>query len=235
MVTIYNEDEIQIMKEGGVKLALVMDGLKTFLKPGLTHHAIEMESRRLIESVDATSGTIGYQTRKIDPPFPCATCISVNSHVAHGIGYENETVIKEGDLVSLDVIIVWKGMFIDNCRSYLIGESTEERKKLLECSYEATQAAIKAAVVGNTTNDIGVAAEKCAREYGFKTVKELGGHGVGKKIHMERFVPSFGGSGYAEPSNRLLAQEIGESSFLMTDGRSKPKTVQIHLSLKRQC
>jgi len=157
MVTIYNEDEIQIMKEGGEKLALVMDGLQAFLKAG------------------------------------------VNSHVAHGIGYENETVIQEGDLVSLDVIIVWKGMFIDNCRSYLVGESTQERKKLLECSYEATQAAIKAAVIGNTTNDIGVAAEQCAKSYGFKTVKELGGHGVGKKIHMEPFVPSFGGSGYAEP------------------------------------
>ncbi len=199
MVTTYNEQEIAIMTEGGVKLAEVMRGLKTFLKPGVTHHDIEIESRRLIESVGAQSGTIGYQTKKSDPPFPCATCISVNSHVAHGIGYENKTVIQEGDLVSLDVIIIWKGMFIDNCRSYLVGESTPERKKLLECSYEATQAAIAAARVGNTTNDIGVAAEECARKYGFKTVKELGGHGVGHKIHMDPFVPSFGGSGYAEP------------------------------------
>ena len=67
------------------------------------------------------------------------------------------------------------------------------------CGREATNAAIKAAVIGNTTNDIGVAAEKVAKSYGFGTVKELGGHGVGKKIHMEPFIPNFGGSGYATP------------------------------------
>lgn len=187
------------MKEGGEKLAWVMKHLQKILQPGVTQHEIEMESRRLIEEVGATSGTIGYQTKKSDPPFPCATCISVNNHVAHGIGYMNNSVINEGDLISLDIIIVWKGMFVDNCRSYLVGEATPERKKLLECSREATQAAIGAAVLGNTTDDIGRAAEKVARSYGFQTVKELGGHGVGEQIHMEPFVPSFAGSGYATP------------------------------------
>jgi len=199
MITIYNQQEIEIMTEGGVKLSQVMSGLKDFLKPGITHHDIEMESRRLIQEVGATSGTIGYQTKKSDPPFPAATCISVNSHVAHGIGFNNDTIIQDGDLVSLDVIIVWKGMFVDNCRSYLIGNSTPERQKLLNCSYDSTQAAIEAAVVGNTTDDIGAAAQKVAKSHGFQTVKELGGHGVGKEIHMEPFVPSFAGSGYATP------------------------------------
>jgi len=161
MVKIYNQEEIEIMTEGGQKLAEVMLGLKNFLQVGVTYHEIEMETRRLIQEIGATSGTIGYQTQKSDPPFPCATCISVNSQVAHGIGYKNETLVQEGDLVSLDVIIVWKGMFIDNCRSYIVGESTIERERL--------------------------------------AVKELGGHGVGEKIHMEPFVPSFGGSGYATP------------------------------------
>ena len=199
MVKIHNQEEIEIMTEGGQKLAEVMLGLKNFLQVGVTYHEIEMETRRLIQEIGATSGTIGYQTQKSDPPFPCATCISVNNQVAHGIGYKNKTLVQEGDLVSLDVIIVWKGMFIDNCRSYIVGESTTERERLVQCSYESTRAAIKAAVIGNTTNDIGVAAERVATSYGFKTVKELGGHGVGENIHMDPFVPSFGGSGYATP------------------------------------
>lgn len=197
MVTTYTTEEIEIMKEGGEKLSWILSQLGNTLESGMTHHDIEMKCRELITEVGAESGTIGYQTRKEDPPFPAATCISVNSHVAHGIGYENQTVIEEGDLVSLDVIIIWKGMFVDICRSYLVGESTPERKKLLQCSRESTNAAIKAAVIGNTTDDIGRAAEKVAKSYGFDTVKELGGHGVGKEIHMDPFVPSFAGSGYA--------------------------------------
>ncbi len=197
MVTIYNDKEIAIMKEGGEKLSWIMSELEKYLDVGLTYHDIEMKTRSLIDEIGAESGTIGYQTRKQDPPFPAATCISVNNHVAHGIGYENQTLVEEGDLVSLDVIIIWKGMFVDICRSYVVGEPTAEQRKLLECSRAATDAAIAAAVVGNTTDDIGAAAEAVAQNYGFKTVKELGGHGVGKKIHMEPFVPSFKGSGYA--------------------------------------
>lgn len=197
MATIYNTQEQEIMTKGGEKLSWILTELSEHLRPGMSHHDIEMKCRALIEMVGAKSGTIGYQTRKSDPPFPAATCISVNSHVAHGIGYQNETVIQEGDLVSLDVIIVWKGMFVDICRSYLVGESVPERKKLLQCSRACTNAAIKAAIVGNTTDHIGRAAEKVAKSYGFDTVKELGGHGVGREIHMEPFVPSFGGSGYA--------------------------------------
>ena len=198
-VTTYTLDEIDIMKEGGAKLSWIMAQLENFLEVGVTYHDIEMKCRALIAEVGATSGTIGYQTRSEDPPFPAATCISVNNAVAHGIGYENQTKVEEGDLVSLDVIIVWKEMFVDTCRSYIVGESTEERKTLLQCSREATDAAVAAAVVGNTTNEIGSAAEMVAKKYGYKTVKELGGHGVGKEIHMTPFVPSFAGSGYATP------------------------------------
>lgn len=198
-VTTYTEEEISIMREGGVKLSWIMSELEKYLEVGITYHDIEMKCRELIAEVGATSGTIGYQTRPEDPPFPAATCISVNNAVAHGIGYENETTVEEGDLVSLDVIIVWKGMFVDTCRSYIVGESTEERKTLLKCSRVATDAAVAAAIVGNTTDDIGAAAERIAKDYGYKTVKELGGHGVGKEIHMTPFVPSFAGSGYATP------------------------------------
>lgn len=198
-VTIYNKEEINIMRDGGIILAGIMRDLGNALTPGMSYHDIEMKCRELIASAGATSGTIGYQTRKADPPFPASVCVSVNDSVAHGIGYENETVIKEGDVVSLDVIIVWKEMFVDTCRTYIVGETTEERKRLVECARRSTDAAIKAATLGNTTDDIGAAAAAVAKEYGFQTVKELGGHGVGREIHMSPFVPSYKGSGYATP------------------------------------
>ena len=176
-----------------------MADLQKSLYVGMSYHEIEMTARRLIENAGATSGTIGYQTRSSDPPFPAAVCVSVNDSVAHGIGYENETVIREGDIISLDVIIVWKKMFIDTCRTYIVGETSSKREKLVKAARASTDAAIQAAVIGNTTDEIGAAAEQVAKEHGFQTIKELGGHGVGREIHMSPFVPSYKGSGYATP------------------------------------
>lgn len=199
-ITFYTPEEIAIMREGGAVLSRITTELLEWAQPGKTYHEIEMKAREIIEKHGAKTGTIGYKTQPQDPPFPGAVCISVNNIVAHGIGFNDHTKLNEGDILSLDIIIIWKEMFVDICRSKIVGNNaSEERKKLVECARATTDAAIKAAMPGKSTEDIAIASELTARGYKFMTIKELGGHGVGKKIHMPPFVPSFKGSGYNTP------------------------------------
>ncbi len=220
-IRIYTKDEIDIMREGGAVLSRIATELIDWLKPGIKYHDIEMKGRELIHTYGAKSGTIGYKVEEQDPPFPGAVCISVNDTIAHGIGVGDASVLNEGDIISVDIIIIWKGMFVDICRSTTIGQQvSDERKKLLIAARETTDAAIMAAVIGNTTDDIGAISEFTARTHHFTTIKELGGHGVGEQIHMPPFVPSFKGSGYRTPlkPGMILAIEpiVGAGDWRMT-------------------
>jgi len=186
----YTNDEIAILREGGKKLAWIMLELEKYLEAGIKVESIEKKTRDLIAEVGATSGTIGYTPRGASFPFPSAVCTSINEGIAHGISKDNKRQLKNGDVVSLDVVIKFKGLFVDTCRTYGIGDISQEDRELIATARETTDKAIEAAILGNTTEDIGKAVEKTAREFGFDTVKELGGHGVGRKVHEEPFIPN---------------------------------------------
>ena len=186
----YNNDEIAILREGGKKLAWIMEELGKYLKPGIKVDSIESKTRELIAEVGASSGTIGYTPRGAAFPFPSAVCTSINDGIAHGISKDNKRLLKDGDVVSLDVVIKYKGLFVDTCRTYGVGKISQEDRELIAAAREVTDKAIEAAKIGNTTEDIGKAAEETARGFGFDTVKELGGHGVGRKVHDEPFIPN---------------------------------------------
>ncbi|HIP34137.1 MAG TPA: type I methionyl aminopeptidase [Bacteroidia bacterium] len=164
--------------------------LEKYLEAGIKVESIEKKTRDLIAEVGATSGTIGYTPRGASFPFPSAVCTSINEGIAHGISKDNKRQLKNGDVVSLDVVIKFKGLFVDTCRTYGIGDISQEDRELIATARETTDKAIEAAILGNTTEDIGKAVEKTAREFGFDTVKELGGHGVGRKVHEEPFIPN---------------------------------------------
>jgi methionyl aminopeptidase len=123
-------------------------------------------------------------------PFPSAVCTSVNDEIVHGISKDNQRKLKNGDIVSLDIVMGYKGLFVDICRTFPVGEISNEDKNLIAAAREVTNAAITTAEIGKTVDDIGRIAEDTAKEFGFDTVKELGGHGVGRQIHMEPFIPS---------------------------------------------
>jgi len=190
MYNYYSEEEVEILREGGKKLAWIMNELEKFLKVGLEVDEIENKARELIKEVGAVAATVGYTPRGASFPFPSAVCTSINDGIAHGISKDNSRKLKSGDVVSLDIVIKYKGLFVDVCRTYPVGEVSKKDLKLIATARETTNAAIAAARVGNTTEDIGRAAEKTAREFGFDTIKELGGHGVGRKIHSEPFIPN---------------------------------------------
>ncbi len=186
----YSDEEIEILREGGKKLAWIMKELGKFLKIGIKVHAIEEEAIRLIREVGAEPATVGYIPKGAKFPFPSAVCTSINDGIAHGISLNNERILQNGDIVSLDIVIKYKGLFVDICRTYGIGEISQKDRELIAASREVTNQAIEKAVVGNTTEDIGRVAEETAQQFGFDTIKELGGHGVGRSIHSEPFIPS---------------------------------------------
>ena len=190
MYNYYNKEEIEILREGGKKLAWIMEELGKYLRPGIKVESIEKKTRELIQEVGATSGTIGYTPQGASFPFPSAVCTSINDGIAHGISKDNKRILKDGDVVSLDVVIKYKGLFVDTCRTYGVGNISQKDRELIATARETTDRAIEAAIVGNTTESIGKAAEETAREFGFDTVKELGGHGVGRKVHDKPFIPN---------------------------------------------
>lgn len=198
MAQAYTDKEIALLREGGKRLSLIMQEIEAYITPGISVHDIEMKIRHLIDVHECKSATVGYKPRGASYAFPGACCVSVNNEVVHGIAYENERIVQSGDLVSVDVVIIYQGMFVDVCRTYGVGTVSPKNQELLAVARETTNQAIAQAVVGNTVDDIGQAAADYAKEFGFQTVRELGGHGVGRSIHESPFVPNFGGSGFKD-------------------------------------
>ena len=193
----FTEKELDTLRIAGRKLARLMVDLENFVTVGTVVADIETKARALIAEAGAESATIGYTTHGA-PPFPSAVCVSINDHVVHGIAYENPYVIKNGDLLSLDVVMKYQGLYVDICRSFGVGELSYADQELLAAGRATTDSAIATALVGNTTDDIGRVAEASAKSFGYNTAHELGGHGVGRSIHEKPFVPNHGGSGHSD-------------------------------------
>ena len=193
----YADHELAIMREGGSRLVWIMQQLEGFLHVGLAVNEIEYECERLIGLVGAESATKGYKS-DAPTPFPSVICVSINDDVVHGIARDNPYVLKNDDLVSLDVVIKYQEMYVDICRTFVVGEASEPSHEIISASKAVTMAAIHAALLGNTTDDIGRAAERAAHMRGYEVVRDLGGHGVGRELHMSPFVPNFARSGYKD-------------------------------------
>lgn len=222
MYNYYSKKEIEILREGGKRLQKIMMDLGKFIKVGTVVGDIDKKCLELIKQSGSLPATVGYSPSGSPFPFPSSVCVSINNGIAHGISTNSTRIIKDGDIVSCDVVIKYEGLFVDTCRTWGIGELLEKDKKLIKIARKMTDEAIKKAIIGNTTDDIGKRAHEVAKENGFETVKELGGHGVGRKIHDIPFIPSYGGSGYSDKlkEGMVLAVEpiINEGSWEMEDG-----------------
>ncbi|PID83319.1 type I methionyl aminopeptidase [Candidatus Campbellbacteria bacterium] len=222
MYNYYSKEEIEILKEGGKVLAQIFEELEDFVEVGVAVKDIDIFVNKKIKEKGAVAATVGYTPQGAPYPFPSAVCVSINDQIAHGISTDNPYVLKSGDVVSCDIVIQYKGFFVDACRTYGVGKLSRQDMELIAVARITTDEAIKQAVVGNTTDDIGAVAEKTAKEYGFQTVKELGGHGVGRKIHDRPFVPSFKNSGFDDQikEGMVLAIEpiINVGSWKMQEG-----------------
>lgn len=177
-VTVKSEKQIVLMREAGSRLAKVHEELKKVIRPGISTLDIDRLGDELIRDLGCTPAFRNYQG------YPSAICVSVNNEVVHGIP-RRQRLLKEGDIVSLDAGLVYKGFYSDAARTWGVGEISEEATRLIEVTRESFFAGISQAKEGAYLRDISAAVENYVRKNGFYIVHDLAGHGIGMNLHEE--------------------------------------------------
>lgn len=183
-ISIKNPEEIELMREAGRILAITHEELKKAIKPGITTYDIDKLGEEVIRSYGCTPSFLNYCG------YPASICVSINEEVVHGIPSRTR-YIKEGDIVSLDAGVIYKGYHSDSARTYGVGEISPVCTDLIKVTKQSFFEALKVARAGNHIKDIGVAVERYVLQHGFDVVVDLVGHGVGKNLHEEPDVPNF--------------------------------------------
>lgn len=186
--------EIEIMKEGGTLLRQLLKEMAKLCVPGTTTLDMDDLAMKLMEEWQLEPVLLGYHPSFADYPYPAAACISVNDCVQHGIPTE-EVVLKEGDVVNIDVAVAYKGLVVDSGITVGVGKISAEASKLIAVTEEALAHGIKAAKPGNHIGDISAAIQTFVESRGMSIVEVLCGHGVGYKVHEEPTIPNFGLAG----------------------------------------
>lgn len=192
MITIKTKEDIRVMREGGKRHALILETLVAMVKPGLNIRDLDEKAREMIQAEGDTPAFLNYTPEGALRPYPASVCVSVNDEVVHGIPNEEEKILKEGDIVSIDLGLIHKGLITDAAITVAVGAVSPEVEGLLVATKKALMAGIKAAKGGATVGDIGAAIERIALAGGYGLVEELSGHGVGYSVHEEPFVPNYG-------------------------------------------
>jgi methionyl aminopeptidase len=172
------------MHEAGKLLASCHNEIRKRIKPGVTTMEIDRFAESYLQDHGATPEQKGFEG------FPFATCASVNDEVCHG--FPTKEPLKEGDIVTIDMVVNLNGWLADSAWSYAVGEVSEEAQKLLDTTKEALYVSIEKAVVGNRMGDIGHAIQSLAEPRGFSVVRQFIGHGIGQNMHEDPQVPHFG-------------------------------------------
>ncbi|MDO8591046.1 MAG: type I methionyl aminopeptidase [bacterium] len=193
-ITIKTKEEIAILREGGKRLAEILKELGTAVRPGKTAAELNFLAENLLQERGDTSAFLNFKPYGAKRPYPAVLCVSVNDEVVHGIPNETEKILKEGDIVSLDMGLVHKGLFTDMAVTVPVGEIDENGTTLLDVTRVALVKGIAAARAGKKVGDISYAIESYIKSAGanFGIVEELAGHGVGYKVHEEPYVPNYG-------------------------------------------
>ena len=183
-VTIKSPREIELMRKAGEILAQVHEELHAAVHPGMSTLDIDKLGERLIRSHGCIPSFLNYEG------YPASVCISINDEVVHGIPSKHR-YLNEGDIVSLDTGVIWKGYQSDAARTHMIGEVTPQARKLVEVTQQSFFEGIKFAKAGNHLNDISKAIQAYAESFGFGVVRDLVGHGIGTEMHEEPEIPNF--------------------------------------------
>jgi methionyl aminopeptidase len=194
MITKKSPEEIEILKEAGAILAKCLKELAKEAVVGNTTLDIDDRAMELVEEYGVEPVLLGYHPSFADYPYPAAVCVSVNNCVQHGIPSE-KVILKEGDVVNIDMSIGYRGMIVDSGITVGVGNISDEAKRLLNVTQEALAHGIKMAKAGNRIGDISFAIQEFVESRGFSIVEVLCGHGVGYKVHEEPTIPNFGKAG----------------------------------------
>jgi len=188
MIMLKSRRELEIMREAGRISARALQLAGEVIAPGISTADIDREVRKFIESQGAVPSFLGYNG------FPAAACISVNNEVIHGIPGKDR-IIKEGDLVSVDLGASIDGYHGDNAATFAVGKISPVAQRLMDTTREALYEGLKKAVAGGRIGDIGHAIESYCVSRGYGIVREYTGHGIGRSLHEDPSVPNYGSPG----------------------------------------
>lgn len=188
MIIVKTEKEIDKMRRGGKILGEIMDELARAIVPGENTFKIDKLAEKIIRSRGGFPIFKGQGEK--NNPYPATICASINSEIVHGIP-SVEKIIKEGDLFKIDIGMRWENMITDMARTFEVGKVSSKAKKLKEVTQKALQLGIKKIKAGVFLKEYSLAVEKYVRKYGFSVVRNLVGHGVGRKLHEDPQIPNF--------------------------------------------
>lgn len=194
---IKTDEELEYIRESGRRLSRIRGEVASAVRVGvLTSELNDLAERLIIEGGDVPA-FLNYTPKGAKRAYPATLCVSVNDEIVHGIPNENPRELKEGDIVGLDFGLIHKSFVTDSAVTVPVGNISNDIKKLLNTTKEALARGISAARAGGNVGDIGYAIESFVDgRYGI--IKELGGHGVGKKVHEDPYIPNFGAKGTGE-------------------------------------
>ena len=183
-VTIKTAREIELMREAGRLLEKVHDELAEFIRPGISTLDIDRFGEKLIRNFGCTPNFLNYNG------YPASICVSVNDEVVHGIPKKNR-ILQEGDIVSLDAGLIYKGYHSDAARTHAVGQISPEARQLIDVTRQSFFEGIKYAKAGNHLYDISAAIGNYAQRFGYGVVRDLVGHGIGTHLHEDPQIPNF--------------------------------------------
>ncbi len=183
-------DEIKIMREAGAIVSDTLERLRAAVRPGVTTAELDSLAEESITSAGGRPSFKGYRG------FPASICSSPNEVIVHGI--PGDRTLAEGDVVSLDVGVLWRGFHADSAWTFPVGSVSAEAARLLEVTEASLEAAIEQCAPGKRLGDVGAAVERVATEAGLGVVREYVGHGVGRSLHEDPQIPNYGPPGRRE-------------------------------------
>jgi len=191
MITYKSDEEIKLIRESGRITAAVLADVRAAVQPGLTTAELDRVAEASIRKHGAIPAFKGYKG------FPCSVCVSVNEEVVHGIPGKRK--LKPGDIVGLDMGVIWKDFYSDSAMTITIGEVPTETQRLLDVTRDALYKGIDKAVAGGHLSDISHAVQTHVESHGYSVVRELVGHGIGRALHEDPQVPNYGPPGFGIP------------------------------------
>ncbi|UCD16072.1 MAG: type I methionyl aminopeptidase [Candidatus Omnitrophota bacterium] len=222
-------EELKIMRKAGKTATSILRRLKKNLRAGISTKDIEELFDSYLSRYPgmeaAFKGFNGY---------PASICVSVNDEIIHGI--PSSRIIKQGDIVSVDVGIKYKGLYVDTAYTYTVGRVSKVAKKLIKVTMKALRAGIRRAKPGAKVGDIGAAIQNTVERHGFSVIRKFVGHGIGRKLHLVPEIPNFGrkGQGYQLKEGMVIAIEpmvaVGDYQVRISDDGWTAKTQDKSLS-----
>lgn len=206
MIILKTNNELKLMREANRIIAIILSEIEEKIKPGVSTYELDQWAEQRLESLNAKPAFKGYGNK--GRAFPAALCTAINEEVVHGIP-SKERILKEGDIIGIDIGSIYKGYHGDGAYTYAVGDVSDDARALMECCKDALYIGIAQAKKGNRVSDISVAIDRYVTPKGYGIVRDLTGHGIGKNLHEEPQILNYddGQKGQKIKENMTLAIE----------------------------